>query len=309
MTQPLQHVFLISERKEDLDLLKLLAEKRNLKLSIFPKTPDSLEVVDPTLIFVDASTEAQFLEYEKLTSQYECIQSHFISDLAIHLQRYLPKSKSFCGFIQRGANSMEDLVHQYTIAMATPNIQDLNTKPFSFKTIEFTHTHQKYEAIDIVAEDLRHSNVSERIIGVVSNAVDEIIMNGMFDSKMDENGNQVYRNTPRSDGFDLTSQVSLKYSISQDYIILSVKDNFGTLNREKFYDYVSKIKSKKDFADSSVSAGIGLAQIYLSGGSLFFHCNPGKKTEVFVLFKKATSFSEFKSQSKFIVTSFSTEAA
>jgi hypothetical protein len=298
-------VILISERQADKNFLILLAQKLNLELSIYRNSEEMPNILNDFLVFVDSSTEELFLDYEKNTQNFRKIYSHFISNDSIHTQRYIPKSKSFAGFIQRGQNSIEDLVNQYTLAIQSPTIEQLSSKHVSFKTIKFTNTNQKYEAIETVAKELRQEKISERIISIVSNAVDEIVMNSMFDSRTNELGEQVYRFTPRSTAFSLEdkSAVSLKYAVTPNSIILSSSDNFGTFNSEKFYDYIAKIKSNKDFNRAEEGAGIGLAQVFLSGGSIFLYCEPGQKTEVFVVFKKTNTVAEFKSQSKFITSS------
>jgi hypothetical protein len=291
MNKKFKELILISSKKDDLDFLNILSQKLNMNIKTYQSVSDSPDIYENSLVFVDVSSEEAFFSYENYTKRFNKIHSHFISDQQIHDQRYIPKSPSFTGFIQRGNNSIDELANQYIHAIQCPSIESLNQKPILSKTINFTNTRQKYQAIESVAQDLKNENISNRIIAIVSNAVDEIVMNSMFDSKIDGDGHQVYRFTPRTAEFDLIeeSSVSLNYSLSEDYIILSATDNYGSFNREKFYDYI--------------------AQIFLSGGSVFLYCEPGKKTEVFVLFKKTKYLSEFKSQSKFITTSVANKAA
>jgi hypothetical protein len=56
-------------------------------------------------------------------------------------------------------------------------------------------------------------------------------------------------------------------------------------------------------------AGIGLASIFRSGGSICFACEKEVKTEVTVLFKKTDNFREFKDQFKFIATQFYSDSS
>ena len=305
MNKQFKEVVLISTRQADFDFITFLALKLNLKLRTYKNVDTKPEINEDSLIFVDVSSEELFFKYENYTKKINKVCSHFISDQPINKQRYIPKSVSFSGYIQRGKNSIYELAEQYILAIQSPSIEKLNQKPILSKKINFTNTRQKHQAIDQVAKDLRGKSVSERIVSIVLNAVDEIVMNGMFDSQIDQEGQQVYRFTPRTAEFDLAdkSSVSLNYSLSEDYILLSAVDNFGSFNREKFYDYIARIKSKKDFSSPEEGAGLGLAQIFLSGGSVFLYCEPGQKTEVFVLFKKTNSLSDFKSQSKFITSS------
>lgn len=305
MIKKFKKVILISDRQADLNFLNLLAKKLDLDFSNYSNLAANPVIEEDYLVFVDSSSEQLFIQYEQYTRNLRQIYSHFISDDQIHNQRHVPRSHTFAGFIQRGESSIEELVNQYTLAIQSPSIELLSLSPINFKTINFTKTNQKLQAIEKVAEDLRDENVGERIIAIVSNAVDEIVMNSMFDSKVNDIGEQVYRYTPRTAVFNLKnkSSVALKYAISSEYIILSSTDYFGSFDKEKFYDYIARIKTQKDFSRAEVGAGLGLAQIFLSGGSVFLYCEPGKKTEVFVLFKKTNSVAELKSHTKFITSS------
>jgi hypothetical protein len=143
---------------------------------------------------------------------------------------------------------------------------------------------------------------------IMANAVDELLMNAMFDAPVDELGRQILASTSRASVFELKdkSEVELQIGFDGTYVGLTAVDHFGSLDKNKLLSYISKIYTSDEYKvrTAVAGAGIGLASVFRSGGSFFFASESRARTEVTVFFRRAESFREFKDQFKFISTQF-----
>jgi hypothetical protein len=91
-----------------------------------------------------------------------------------------------------------------------------------------------------------------------------------------------------------------------EYIAVSVGDNFGSLDKAKLLNHMSKVYTESEYKlkATSAGAGIGLAQVFRSGGSFVFVSESRVKTEVSVIFRKTDNYREFREQFRFISTQF-----
>ena len=143
---------------------------------------------------------------------------------------------------------------------------------------------------------------------VVANAVDELLMNAMFDACTDERGRQLYASTPRNTVLPLDGRRAVELNVGFDgpYVGIAAMDQFGSLDKEKLVEHLSKgYRNEAYKVKSSVAgAGIGLATVFRSGGSFLFACDAGQRTEVTVFFQKTDTYKEFRDQFRFICTKF-----
>ena len=143
---------------------------------------------------------------------------------------------------------------------------------------------------------------------VIANAVDELVMNAMFDAPVDELGKQVYVNTPRNTHFELKEKgrVEMYVGYDSEYVAVMATDYFGSLDKNRLFAHMSKryVEEAYKVRTTVAGAGIGLATVFRSGGSFFFSSESRTRTEVTVFFRRTNNFREFKDQFRFISTQF-----
>ena len=164
---------------------------------------------------------------------------------------------------------------------------------------------QKRYLADAVLAYLEKKNWHPKMASAVASALDELLMNAIFDAPVDASGNQVYQRVARSTAIKLDSTSIVEMQVAQEgpYLGITVTDNFGSLNRKRVLEHIAKAYSGESVGtrqEELEGAGLGLSLILRSGGSLVFAYNPGRRTEVSVFFRQMTSFPQFRNQFQFI---------
>jgi hypothetical protein len=143
---------------------------------------------------------------------------------------------------------------------------------------------------------------------VAANAVDELLMNAMFDAPVDGSGRPVYNAISRNTAFALEERNAIEMNVGFDgsQIGISVIDQFGSLDRGRLLAHVSKKYSEDAYKLKNIvaGAGIGLATIFRTGGSLIFASENGVRTEATVVFRRTDNFRDFKEQFRYLVAQF-----
>ena len=167
---------------------------------------------------------------------------------------------------------------------------------------------QKQEAVEAIRTYLEAAKFNSRMATSIANAVDEILMNSIFDAPIDELGKPMYAQTPRSTVFELKGrqEVEMKVGFDGSYVAVTAVDHFGSLDKVKLMKHIAKIYTDEEYKvkTSVAGAGLGLATVFQSGGSFFFVSESRTRTEVTVFFKRTESYRDFKDQFRFISTQF-----
>jgi len=174
--------------------------------------------------------------------------------------------------------------------------------------VKLVSSTQKNDAVEAVKAYLLGAKFQARTASMIANAVDELILNAVFDAPVDELGKQIYARTARSTAIKLEgpNEVLLKIAFDGQYVAISVIDQFGSLEKSKFLSHVSKVYVDEQYQLRSTvaNAGIGLATVFKSGGSFFFVSENRTRTECTVFFKRTVNFKESKEQFRFLSTQF-----
>jgi hypothetical protein len=146
--------------------------------------------------------------------------------------------------------------------------------------------------------------ISSRISNVIATAVDELLMNAIYDAPQSSDGQQRFSKVRRDTPIELDESSFVEFLVDCDdhYLGVTVVDQFGTLNRKKLFNSLlrghmnlaSKINAEEE------NAGIGLATTFKQGGSLVYVTRPGKRTEATTFFKLEKSYRDFKNQFRFV---------
>lgn len=169
-------------------------------------------------------------------------------------------------------------------------------------TCRFDSSSQKLTGVKAAEKFILDMGGHPRVASVVANAMDELLMNAIFDAPNDSSGNQIYAKTPRSEAIVLANDqyVDMQIGMDDQYIGLSVTDHCGTLRRDRVLKHVVKVVYEP--CQESVSAGVGLSLVFRSGASFFFQTEAGVSTTVSVFFKRTQNFRDFQSQFQFVST-------
>ncbi len=167
-------------------------------------------------------------------------------------------------------------------------------------TQHYANASSKTTILDDVQKFLSQEiGLSHRVLAAIMNATDELVMNAIYDAPLRAG------DIP-SVSFEFLNRTPIDVHMGHDSntVAVTVVDSCGSISRTALYSHVLQALSDTKFEtlQNSSGTGIGLATTFRCGGSLFYYCNPGKKTQATVLFKKTHSYKEFQLQNRFIST-------
>lgn len=318
-------LLLISEKKEDATFLEGISEITQLPVKTVNQASVGIDLFsqqEVAALFVDTSNAALYEQFENhlqekvgLFADYVFPNNfHFLAAQELSQMSYLIKSPLFGNYILRDMKSPKESGQHYgrlvrwSFMQKTFGLENFFLKQVTLKNFSLKTSQQKQATVEEVKNDLISLGFSIRLATLISNAVDELLMNAIFDAPVDDSGSTLFSKTARSESFLLTGQqkVELKMGFDGSYVALSVSDQFGSLNSEKLLSHLSKLYTFESYQvrSSLEGAGIGLATVFYSGGSFLFASEQGKRTEVTVFFKKENSMKNFRNQFRFISTQF-----
>ncbi len=223
-------------------------------------------------------------------------------------------SPVFSGFIQTNYADPKTAAEHFGRTLR----QQVQVKPFGLSSffgadvktqkITLKQASQKQNTVEAVRNFLLQAQFKARMASTISNAVDELVMNAIFDAPIDLMGKQLYESTPRTENISLEGQAQVEIEIAFDgtFVAVAVSDLFGSLQKSKLLGSMSERYDEEEYKIklSKAGAGIGLATVFNTGGSLRFACEKGTRTEVSVYFRRTDNHREFKDQFKFLTTEF-----
>jgi hypothetical protein len=177
--------------------------------------------------------------------------------------------------------------------------------PAEAQTRMITLKESKHRAIAVqaVKNTLTNNGVSERLSVQVTNALEELLLNAIFDAPADERNTQYRKGKDLQENivFSDKEKIELTISNSQSYLGLSVSDSFGTLKKEVVLNIIRQnFKESSYEPDANRKSGLGINGLVQSGFSLLFVCKPGSKTEVMLFFPRVKNYKEFKKSFRFL---------
>ncbi|MGE4232475.1 MAG: hypothetical protein AB7F43_04015 [Bacteriovoracia bacterium] len=312
-------ILLASTSQDDLKFYKEIAALAGMPLlqtSSFALLATEFQQDPNSIMVVELATEQKYKEFEDtITKQIGLFNQildtnkiFFVAPKELHEVSFLTKSDLFGHFIQRKYDEAvkQRLVCVFKLAASERafDIAKYYTKEPKVQSLQVTKSSQKLAIVDSLKAYLAKIGFKSRVATGVATAVDELIMNAIFDAPVDEAGKVVHLNTPRSANLDLTGRniVDVKICFDGDTLGISVLDQHGSIDKKRLIDHIGRSYEDNEFKVkvTKAGAGLGLANVYRNCGGLVFVCEVGLKTEVILLYKKTDSFKEFKEQPRFL---------
>jgi anti-sigma regulatory factor (Ser/Thr protein kinase) len=129
----------------------------------------------------------------------------------------------------------------------------------------------KRAAVRAVAEFARQAGARRTLIARIESAVDELLMNALYDA-------------PGDDGEPF--HATLRYGADGRVLAVSVEDRYGALARDHIVDHVTRARRERgrprDTDDGG--AGLGLYFVVAHATRIVANIEPGRRTEMICLF-------------------------
>jgi hypothetical protein len=171
-------------------------------------------------------------------------------------------------------------------------------------TYRFNNSRQKDQGVQAAEKFVQDMGVLPRMVSVITNAVDEILMNAIFDAPSDDEGNRLYSQASRSMKIPVVNNksVEMQLGVDGDYVGIAITDYCGTLKPEVILNHIARVLSGSQAAMSASTSGIGLSLVFRAGGSFLFATEPKVRTQATVFFKRTPNYKDFQSQFQFVST-------
>ncbi len=123
----------------------------------------------------------------------------------------------------------------------------------------------------------------------IAQVCEELLMNALYNAPVDKNGEFLFAEVEPKKRLDMATPrpVSLRYAVSGDRFILSVRDRFGSLDKKRVTEYLIKCVRRADQIDTKTSgAGLGLYLVANKADEYVNNIAPGMATEAVAIFKR-----------------------
>jgi hypothetical protein len=158
-------------------------------------------------------------------------------------------------------------------------------------------------AIDEVLKFAEDSGVRRQIRSSIGQVCEELLMNALYDAPIDDDGRQIFAEIGPKDRVDLSSPrpVSIRYAATQEQFAVSVRDRFGTLEKNVILDYLDKcLHATQQIDRKTYGAGLGLYLIANSATQFVANVAPGMATEVVCTFDRKQAKAPLRMLSVFV---------
>lgn len=168
--------------------------------------------------------------------------------------------------------------------------------------IGLVRTDERAAALEKVSAEAAARGVSRRVRQVVLSALDELIMNALYDAPVDAHGGFRCAEWPRTCPVQLAEgeRIDVYYGSGGARFGISVVDRFGSLRPERVQDEVARWLGKEPLVvrDGPGGAGIGLQEVLDVLEHLVVDLQPGLRTEIIGLFDTRGGFRRIRESSK-----------
>jgi hypothetical protein len=146
---------------------------------------------------------------------------------------------------------------------------------------------EKSVAIAAVSDFAAAIGVRRKYREAIEQALDEMLMNALYDAPVDASGAQVFADVPTKTRISLRMEqkATVEYACDGSTFALSVRDSFGTLKGETVLKYLHKcLHSEQQIDRKEGGAGLGLYIISNAATQFLVNIHPNVATEALCTF-------------------------
>src|SRR5262249_33429793 len=155
--------------------------------------------------------------------------------------QYLVQSPLFGHFVIRNYGDPKEAGQHYgrivkaTLADRAFGLKSLLNEKAKIQVVKLQQSTQKQDAVEAIKNYLLAAKFQSRMATVIANAVDELLMNAIFDAPVDELGKPLLSSTSRATLIKLEAQHSVEMHVGYDgrYVGITAVDLFGSLDKAK----------------------------------------------------------------------------
>ena len=298
------------------------AGKSLMVVSTYKEGVECLDTDEPSDTIVHIFKESDFFDFEKQIQERIGLYSdklnannlHVISQSDLSEIQNTVHSPVFGNFIfQKIQDPVNNGKHfgrllKFINRERAFGLENFFDKSVKVQQVTLKLASQKQLAVEAVRKVIMSVNFKSRMASVVANAVDELLMNAIFDAPADELGHPLFETVSRDQEMELKGKQEVTMQIGYDgtYLGVSVRDLYGSLDKSRLMTRISRRYREEEYQvkETRAGAGIGLGTVFRLGGSLLFASESHVRTEVTVLFKNSSNYREFKDQFRFFTTQF-----
>ena len=168
------------------------------------------------------------------------------------------------------------------------------------QTILIEDVAHKTIAVEAVQLVLGKRGVISRLTNLVSESVDEFILNALFAHSVRSFGSRIKKNISIKANLPLTERerIEVKFAVTDSLIGVSVRDQVGGLTRTVVEDTLKKFVKYRNLNKTIESSG--LSRILYNGLSVLLISEPDVFTEAAVFVESTENFSSFKKSFQFL---------
>ncbi len=157
------------------------------------------------------------------------------------------------------------------------------------RTRKLTNSKERESVREEVLAHFRSQGIRSALLDRVQVAIEEMMMNAIYDAPVDMRGQSLFNHLPRTTEIRLhpSQQPDLRFGCDGNVLAVSIQDPFGALPREVIIKYLQSCYANLAGTLNTVDkggAGRGLHQILESCDWTVFNVKPGERTEVIGLF-------------------------
>lgn len=151
-----------------------------------------------------------------------------------------------------------------------------------------TKSNQRESLREELQNHFRKIGIRSTVLDRVNTAVEEMLMNAIYDAPVDSQGVAIFNHISRKKevNLDTHQQSQLRYASDGVLLAVSVTDPFGAISKEIIIDYLKSCYSGQagSMNEQKGGAGRGLHQIIEASDLTVFNVKKGVRTEVISLF-------------------------
>lgn len=279
----MRELILVSRREEDLRFAKNLCTSGALGLKHLRALDEIRNLATDSLLLCDQPD----LERSELSFDPNLVWE--IGDHCASKYSASIRTGRCSNYIKRSSDgSGDELGAQLITQLASGFVGQTQTTKFLLKRSADISI-----AVPMLEEILAQQALPERLMQKISQGVNELLVNAIFDAPLSPIGERYRITQPRGSAFELNKSEEIQFEIliSRGFGAVSVIDTFGSFETERLFE--------RALARNEPGAGIGIYMVLLSGLSVSFAFRPGSFTRATIFFPLARTMAEFKHSSQF----------